>query len=289
MSTGRSRCSREQLVRAAAEATSHTDLLRRLGRPLDSGSLRRVRSRLADLGVDTSHFEDVRTPSPSRHRYSETRLRGAAVRAHSLREVLEELGIPAYDSAYSHLKRRLAGFGIDTSHFTASPHGGHPVPTRQALHTAATGARSLSEVARRLGLPVTTATRRRVKQWCTELGVPADHLLGQGHFRGVPSGRRKPAGEILRRLPTGAPRAKSAMLRRALLEVGAAYHCAECGLGDRWRNRPLVLEVDHVNGDRADNRRENLRFLCPSCHSQSRTFSRRRAARNSWRGPDTTR
>nr|WP_233435863.1 MULTISPECIES: HNH endonuclease [Streptomyces] len=38
----------------------------------------------------------------------------------------------------------------------------------------------------------------------------------------------------------------------------------------------LVLEIDHINGDRLDNRRENLRYLCPSCHSQTQTFSNRR-------------
>ncbi|WP_420717446.1 HNH endonuclease [Streptomyces sp. WM6378] len=35
------------------------------------------------------------------------------------------------------------------------------------------------------------------------------------------------------------------------------------------------MEIDHVNGDRLDNRRENLRYLCPSCHSQTGTFSNR--------------
>ncbi|MFE2931499.1 HNH endonuclease signature motif containing protein [Streptomyces sp. NPDC059278] len=41
--------------------------------------------------------------------------------------------------------------------------------------------------------------------------------------------------------------------------------------GDR-----LVLEIDHINGDRLDNRQKNLRYLCPSCHSQTETFSKRR-------------
>ncbi|MFH9618260.1 HNH endonuclease [Streptomyces pratensis] len=38
-----------------------------------------------------------------------------------------------------------------------------------------------------------------------------------------------------------------------------------------------MLEIDHVSGDHLDNRRENLRYLCPSCHSQTETFSKRRS------------
>ncbi|MDK1473775.1 HNH endonuclease [Streptomyces sp. 549] len=57
-----------------------------------------------------------------------------------------------------------------------------------------------------------------------------------------------------------------------------AHVCVACGQSDLWHGRPLVLEIDHINGDRWDNRRQNLRFLCPSCHSQTRTFSRAAAS-----------
>ena len=63
------------------------------------------------------------------------------------------------------------------------------------------------------------------------------------------------------------------MLRRALDESGVRQACGECGTGNTWQGKLLVLEIDHINGDRLDNRLENLRFLCPSCHSQTRSFS----------------
>ena len=47
--------------------------------------------------------------------------------------------------------------------------------------------------------------------------------------------------------------------------------CAICGI-NKWRKKKLNLDLDHVNGDRSDNRLENLRFLCPNCHSQTDTF-----------------
>lgn len=50
-------------------------------------------------------------------------------------------------------------------------------------------------------------------------------------------------------------------------------HCAECGLGREWCSKPLSLQVDHKNGIARDHRLENLRYLCPNCHSQTETFT----------------
>jgi 5-methylcytosine-specific restriction endonuclease McrA len=55
------------------------------------------------------------------------------------------------------------------------------------------------------------------------------------------------------------------------------YVCKECGNIGIHNNKPLTLQLDHVNGDNSDNRLENLRFLCPSCHSQQDTsFGKRK-------------
>lgn len=45
-----------------------------------------------------------------------------------------------------------------------------------------------------------------------------------------------------------------------------------CGLGETWEGKPLRLQLDHANGDNTDNREENLRLLCPNCHSQTETY-----------------
>jgi len=48
--------------------------------------------------------------------------------------------------------------------------------------------------------------------------------------------------------------------------------CSICGI-NTWMNKPVTLQVDHIDGDRHNNLIDNIRLLCPTCHSQTKTFS----------------
>lgn len=62
---------------------------------------------------------------------------------------------------------------------------------------------------------------------------------------------------------------KERIIKQNLIE----YKCDICNLGSHWNNQKLTLQLDHKNGIHNDNRLENLRFLCPNCHSQTNTFA----------------
>lgn len=69
---------------------------------------------------------------------------------------------------------------------------------------------------------------------------------------------------------------KSRILRKGLID----YKCSSCENIGEWNNKKLNLQLDHINGDHRDNRLENLRFMCPNCHSQTETF----CSKNRWKG-----
>lgn len=47
--------------------------------------------------------------------------------------------------------------------------------------------------------------------------------------------------------------------------------CEQCGI-DEWNGTQLSFELDHIDGNNYNNSLDNLRFLCPNCHSQTDTF-----------------
>lgn len=70
---------------------------------------------------------------------------------------------------------------------------------------------------------------------------------------------------------TNIARLKGRLVKEHKLE----YRCVICRNEGEWNGLGLVLQLDHINGNNRDHRIENLRFLCPNCHSQTKTYSGR--------------
>jgi|2_EtaG_2_1085320.scaffolds.fasta_scaffold00571_27 hypothetical protein len=67
----------------------------------------------------------------------------------------------------------------------------------------------------------------------------------------------------------------SVVRNRILKESIITYQCSVCQIKN-WNNKDISFQLDHINGDSRDHRLKNLRFLCPNCHSQTKTWGTKR-------------
>ena len=137
---------------------------------------------------------------------------------------------------------------------------------------------SFSEVVRKLGRNPHGGSLAYIRSVIVKYNLDTSHFTGTGWQTGKTSRFRKPASKILVRRSKHSIRLKGAILRRALLEIGRPYKCEKCDNDGEWQGEVLLLPVDHLNGDWTDNTPENLRFLCPNCHSQTENFGAKATA-----------
>lgn len=114
------------------------------------------------------------------------------------------------------------------------------------------------------------------------LNVDTSHFTGQGHLRDKTHNWnvQVPLEEVL---VENSDRVINSRNKKKLIEQGILElkcYNMKCNISDEWLGSKITLQLDHVNGDNTDNRKENLRLLCPNCHSQTETFCRRKDSRN---------
>lgn len=63
------------------------------------------------------------------------------------------------------------------------------------------------------------------------------------------------------------PQYQSNKLRKRLLANGLKLNQCELCKIEQWLEKPIKLELHHMDGDRSNNSLENIQLLCPNCHS----------------------
>ncbi|MFI1714033.1 HNH endonuclease signature motif containing protein [Streptomyces litmocidini] len=199
--------------------------------------------------------------------YTKERLEAAARGARTLTEALERLGVDPKSGSRRYLHDRMRKLGVDTSHFEREGVRW----TREVLVEAVAASTNMCEVLRRLGVEVVGGQHTHISRRIKAYGIDVSHFRAPSR-QGKPWRPRTPETLLVEQTGPQTRRIPSDRLAWALMESGAQKRCVMCGNNGSWRGRPLRLEIDHVDGDWRNNRIENLRFLCPNCHSATDNY-----------------
>jgi transposase-like protein len=136
--------------------------------------------------------------------------------------------------------------------------------TEEEARKAIAESRSWAESLRRLGYCHTGANPQTLKKWAGIWAIDTDHFDGAAVSNEAlqRSSRKIPLAEVL---VEGSTYNRSHLKRRLYEEGLKKPECELCGQGEIWRGSRMSLILDHINGDRTDNRLENLRIVCPNC------------------------
>jgi len=127
-------------------------------------------------------------------------------------------------------------------------------------------AKSLRQVLIDLQLRPAGGNYAQIKKFIQEANLPSGHLQGQAWNKGLKQTFR-PIHKLEDILTLGS-HYQSYKLKKRLFSAGLKpRYCELCGWAKISNDGYLPLELDHINGDHFDNRIENLRILCPNCHS----------------------
>ena len=138
------------------------------------------------------------------------------------------------------------------------------------LTSAVKSSFSVRTVIKKLGLVPAGGNYIQVKVRIKDLNLDTSHFTGKGWKKGnsTPTVPKRPLSELL----TRNSKVQSYKLKNRLLASGVKQaKCELCSWSRKSVDGRIPIELDHINGDRYDNRIENLRILCPNCHSLQST------------------
>jgi Zn finger protein HypA/HybF involved in hydrogenase expression len=248
------------------KSKSKREVLERMGYNKENGHrLQMLRSSIRKFDLDISFFESVayyrQTPGAFNDWDNPDAIQEILNRSKSKRDALVNMG---YSKSNGHKLRFLMiaieKYKLDTFNF-------HSRTDRwDNLEEIVKDCYCYADVADAVGIKPIGGNIRTVKKYIIKRGLDISHFK-----RNVGSGNptyRKKESEILCENSLVCSSTLRGFIKR---NNSLKYECVKCGIVDEWMGESIVLELDHINGVNNDNRIENLRFLCPNCHSQTPT------------------
>lgn len=146
------------------------------------------------------------------------------------------------------------------------------------LREATSRVTSVRQLLSQLGLREAGGNYKQIKKYLKIYKVDTSHFRGMAWSRGL-VGIGKPRLKLEQILVADST-FQSHKLKKRLFSVGIKkQECERCGWAEQAEDGRTPLELDHINGDSRDNRIENLRILCPNCHSLQPTHRGRNIKR----------
>ena len=153
----------------------------------------------------------------------------------------------------------------------------------QELTVATKTSVSYAEVLKKLKLKQSGSMQSRIKKEIKNLGLDISHFTGQAWCRGKNSYqdkriKNKYSDEII--FIENSNVSNGVVKNRLMSNPNYVHRCELCTIKewyDPFENKikPVNLELDHINGNERDNRKENLRLICSNCHSFTPTYKGR--------------